>query len=103
MIQNFMPINGLNNQFNMFNNQFLNQMFNQPMLNNNQIQIKSNNYQRSHSSPHLIVPSITKIHANGLQNIGATCYMNATIQCLAHVKTLTNNLLKNRIEIKNDK
>ena len=105
MIQNFMPnmFNGLNNQFNMFNNQFQNQMFNQQMFNNNQIQIKSNNYQRSHSSPHLIVPSITKIHANGLQNIGATCYMNATIQCLAHVKTLTNNLLKNRIEIKNDK
>ena len=32
---------------------------------------------------------ITKKCANGLQNIGATCYMNATIQCMAHVQKLT--------------
>ena len=104
---NFTPniFNGTNNQFNAFNNQFQNQMFNQPLVNNNQIQIQSNNHLRSHSSPHLTtpVPVITKITANGLQNIGATCYMNATIQCLAHVKKLTTNLLKNRVEIKRDK
>ena len=29
----------------------------------------------------------------GLQNIGATCYMNATIQCLVNIKELTNYLL----------
>ena len=31
--------------------------------------------------------------AKGLVNVGATCYMNATIQCLAHVRPLTKNLL----------
>ena len=29
----------------------------------------------------------------GLQNIGATCYMNATLQCLVNIKLLTNYLL----------
>ena len=30
----------------------------------------------------------------GLNNIGATCYMNATLQCLVHVKKLTKYLLR---------
>ena len=38
--------------------------------------------------------SIKKNHANGLENIGATCYMNATIQCLANIEQLTKHLLK---------
>ena len=29
-------------------------------------------------------------HCLGLQNIGATCYMNATLQCLCHVTSLKN-------------
>ena len=32
-------------------------------------------------------------HCLGLQNIGATCYMNATIQCLCHVTKLKNYFL----------
>lgn len=31
----------------------------------------------------------------GLQNIGATCYMNATIQCLSNTKKLTDYFLNN--------
>jgi ubiquitin C-terminal hydrolase len=38
--------------------------------------------------------NIIKMCANGLVNIGATCYMNATLQCLAHVENLTKYLLK---------
>ena len=33
-------------------------------------------------------------HANGLENVGATCYMNSTIQCLANVEILTRYLLE---------
>ena len=29
----------------------------------------------------------------GLQNVGATCYMNATLQCLIHIKELSEQLL----------
>ena len=32
-------------------------------------------------------------HANGLENVGATCYMNATLQCLVHIQKLTNYFL----------
>ena len=34
--------------------------------------------------------------AKGLVNVGATCYMNATIQCLAHIIKLTKYLLNVR-------
>ena len=32
----------------------------------------------------------------GLQNIGATCYMNATLQCFFHIKKLTKYLSENK-------
>ena len=41
-------------------------------------------------------PSLSfNVCSNGLENVGATCYMNATIQCLAHVERLTKYLLAN--------
>jgi ubiquitin C-terminal hydrolase len=33
------------------------------------------------------------IKARGLENVGATCYMNATLQCFYHVKPLSENLI----------
>ena len=36
-----------------------------------------------------------KIVLIGLNNIGATCYMNATLQCLSNTKKLTEYFLNN--------
>ena len=36
---------------------------------------------------------INEISYKGLDNVGATCYMNATLQCLANVKPITDYLL----------
>ena len=43
---------------------------------------------------------LSKTNANGLANIGATCYMNATLQCLAHIQKLTYYLLNSEIKTK---
>ena len=32
----------------------------------------------------------------GLNNIGATCFMNSTLQCLSQTKALTNYFLKEK-------
>ena len=41
-------------------------------------------------------------HALGLENIGATCYMNATLQCLCHVSLLKDYFLDNDQKYKQD-
>ena len=41
-----------------------------------------------------------KTNANGLANIGSTCYMNATLQCLAHIQRLTYHLLNSETKKK---
>ena len=33
-------------------------------------------------------------HKTGLQNVGQSCYMNSTIQCLSNIKYLSDNLIK---------
>ena len=33
------------------------------------------------------------IKARGLDNVGATCYMNATLQCIYHVKRLSETII----------
>ena len=35
------------------------------------------------------------VRARGLDNVGATCYMNATLQCFYHVKALSEHLINN--------
>ena len=41
--------------------------------------------------------------AKGLENVGATCYMNATLQCLAHIENLTKFLLDKYNDISTNK
>ena len=71
--------------------------------------ININKHQRSSSAKKISVPikkedigfpfipydnvQFSLNHANGLENVGATCYMNATLQCLANIKNLTNYFL----------
>ena len=93
---NFLQLNpflGNMNQQNLINNNFK-PLFNNNINNNNNNKIKP----RPHSSSKIIgnhkKPLIPKNFAAGLNNIGATCYMNATLQCLAHVKKLTRYFLK---------
>ena len=80
----------------MQNQMMMNQFQNMNMgLGNNQF------IQRSKSSSHFgrpvpRPPNVTKNCACGLQNIGATCYMNATLQCLAHVNVLVSFMLKEK-------
>ena len=40
-------------------------------------------------------------HSLGLENIGATCYMNATLQCLCHIKSL-KNYFRNKSQVSKD-
>ena len=100
---NFMlnNVNG-NNMMNGLINNFQKLNINTPQM----ILPNQFNHQRSKSSPGLGNRGkypINKKCTNGLQNIGATCYMNATLQCLAHVESLTKNLLSKKSEIKNNR
>ena len=102
-----------NNQMNFQQNNFLqmnqfedplikrNHSFNPFVKKNNNIINQFNPNEKEGRRIHSLSPqnppitfSIKKNHANGLENIGATCYMNATIQCLAHIEQLTRHLLK---------
>jgi len=50
-------------------------------------------------------PAVKERQKIGLQNIGATCYMNATLQCFAHIKEFVNffKYNKNHLDVLNNK
>jgi ubiquitin C-terminal hydrolase len=100
MMQMNIPINNFLGNNNLIN-QFQNFLFNPISANINQNQVNKRN--KSAPRPKKNLPIINKPFANGLQNIGATCYMNATIQCLAHVEDFTKGLLRKKNEIKKNK
>ena len=84
-----------NNQNNNFNNNIFNS-FNNDINNNNQITpIPEENTQKNYE-----IQLKFMIRARGLANVGATCYMNATLQCFYHVKALSENLINDK-EINN--
>ena len=94
--------NYINSRIHLENNNISNNIGELNQFNSkNQNQIVKNN-----SSPNLRTRNeimITKKYANGLQNIGSTCYMNAILQCLAHVENLTKHLLQRKENIKSKK
>ena len=78
LMNNNMPNNNMN-----INNQALGFNNNQNNSNNNIIQKQNSVIQINY--PHLI----------GLQNIGQTCYMNSTLQCLSNISELSDFLINN--------
>ena len=79
-----MPNLNMNNQKSSLN---LKNIMNLNVPNNNQNRGKQKN-----ESP--FTTSITYPHKAGLFNIGKSSYMNATIECLSNIKSLSNNLLQ---------
>ena len=76
--------NDENIAFNTTNNDETNYDF---LLNNN-----DNNYYQI-PEENIPVNLDFMVRAKGLANVGATCYMNATLQCFYHVKKLSENLI----------
>ena len=81
-----------------FNQNNNNNRNNSPLLNNHLNNFNNNNQnkklnKRTKSANILKVNKFLSPSTKGLVNVGATCYMNATIQCLAHVSKLTKYLL----------
>ena len=88
----------------------INENINKNLINN--IKLKSNPPQEQKQNNNRIISSsapknkvsnfilMSKTNANGLANIGATCYMNATLQCLAHIQRLTYYLLNSETKKK---
>ena len=68
---------------------------NKPNSNINKLDSKEyNNDEVEIKEPYQINFSlINELSFRGLDNVGATCYMNATLQCLANIKPITTYLL----------
>ena len=122
------PNYGFNNNINNNNMNFVNtpntfiQPFNNMMFNNmgnmnnnmnfnnnqNMININSNNNQTINNSPKPKIQGPLATYKKptliGLNNIGATCYLNSTLQCLSQTTILTNYFLneKNKEKIINN-
>jgi ubiquitin C-terminal hydrolase len=78
--QNFQN-NNFQQNFNL-NNYYMKMMNYFQNLMNNQIFLNNNNFN-----------GIEYPHKSGLENIGQSCYMNATIECLSNIREITDHLL----------
>ena len=96
--------------YNIINNQQYYNNYNQKKImqnidNNFAEDINSNNEIIFSNDPTLIRQPVTldfMVQARGLENVGATCYMNATLQCFYHVKRLSETIINDN-EINNSK
>ena len=74
------------------------------------IRAEINKDREINSQNHLIIDRPPQILPKGLNNVGATCFMNSTLQCLSQTKKLTDyflnpqnkeRIIKNNIALKN--
>jgi ubiquitin C-terminal hydrolase len=98
MLQN--PSNNLVNNINSNNNKNQNNNGNNIFINND----NDNDDDNANDNEFIPKTTISKkekieilidymVKPRGLENVGATCYMNATLQCFYHVRPLTENLV----------
>ena len=100
---NLNNINNINNKANLQNNR-INNGINNPNINLNNNYNRINSINSSSLNPKTIVEDYSNkkvvldffIRARGLENVGATCYMNATLQCFYHVKALSENIINDK-------
>ena len=109
---NMMGMNNMNNNNFGFNNMPQNNMMNPGMLDlnknsnsspnlpanrgnmfNNQIQNPASVPNPSSKKESIFTMGIIFPHQAGLLNIGQSCYMNATIECLSNIRSLSFNIL----------
>ena len=101
--------NNLNNNNNIYNkanlpNNRINNGINNPNINLNNNYNRINSINSSYLNPKTTVEDYSNkkvvldffIRARGLENVGATCYMNATLQCFYHVKALSENIINDK-------
>ena len=109
------PNNNLNNQrmqnmqnfvqnFPNMQNNPNNQNFQNPQMNNNSSPLLNQNLNINNDKKEVLtkvvnsnnpfVKGIVYPHPAGLMNVGQSCYMNATIECLSNVKKLSSKLLE---------
>ena len=97
MMNNF-NMNNFNNNMNLCNMHILSKseprglLFNQMKGNFNSFGFNNNDI--NNLNPGTLTKVKPKPHKIGLQNIGQTCYMNASLQCLTNVMSLSNQLLQ---------
>ena len=108
--QNMMQMNKMQMMNSVNNMNFNNNMFMNNMNNNNQnLSIGNANSCPNFQNPNMKLDSQPKQkvensnvknnilypHHAGLVNVGQSCYMNATIECLSNIKSLSNHLIEN--------
>ena len=99
MNPNNMQMFQFNQNMNFLNN-FAQSMPNLNLANNNsspnlQQNMNLNNKPSQNQSGNPLIAGITYPHPAGLLNVGQSCYMNATIECLSNIRNLSNYLLLN--------